>query len=201
VKWPIQRDVKLLHYKRLGFDRLVNRYAELKRGLRPLDFSYRWGEQYLMMRSELKREFDEFGRRASPVPGLNGRIDPDLRLVVDGYALHPTEVSHNTYTFVLRTNGEVFRLVSNVGTAQAARAPSAPTSRGGVPVARIFVRSATEVYGIMPDEPCLADGWSDIERIGSVQIRWTDGDALVPIPPHARPIDAVEVTLRWPLTL
>jgi FkbM family methyltransferase len=191
VQWPAQRQVKLLHYKRLGVDYVARRYTQLKPGLRPRDHENRWGFQYLMSRDEIEAEFERFRRDAAPVPGLGGSRPVELRLAVDGRVLEPSEVRHNRYTFAPMPSGRVYRL-------------SAATDDSGqkqpVPVAEIFFGSASGVRRIAADHPALLEGWSDIEAIGSTPVCWTTGDAIIPIPPEVGPIAAIEVALRWPLT-
>jgi glycosyltransferase involved in cell wall biosynthesis len=57
VLYPENVEVKLLHYKYLGLDYLVERNAELKNGLKEQDIKMRWGHKYLW---ELQRTEDDF---------------------------------------------------------------------------------------------------------------------------------------------
>ncbi len=54
--------------------------------------------------------------------------------------------------------------------------------RLGVPVARIVLRGADEVREIPVDHPDLGKGWWAIERDGQLMSRWTDGEAVLPLP-------------------
>ncbi|MFS1512935.1 glycosyltransferase family 2 protein [Chengkuizengella sp. SCS-71B] len=47
VKKPIKKEVKLLHYKYLGFDYFNSRSSELKTKLRKTDIARQWGNHYL----------------------------------------------------------------------------------------------------------------------------------------------------------
>jgi hypothetical protein len=38
------------------------------------------------------------------------------------------------------------------------------------------------------DHPGLNDGWWDVEREGQTMSRWTDGDAVVPLPKMEAPV-------------
>lgn len=57
VVFPKKRDLKLLHYKYLGLDYLITRYAELRTGLSRVDLEKRWGHQYLLDREKIEKEF------------------------------------------------------------------------------------------------------------------------------------------------
>jgi glycosyl transferase family 2 len=190
VQWPPQREVKLLHYKRLGVDYVARRYAQLKPGLRSRDHAHRWGFQYLMSRDGIEVEFARFRRDAAPVPGLGGGGAIELRLAVDGRVLEPSEVRHNRYTFAPPSGGMVYRLLSVTEGAGQQRP---------VPVTEIFLRSDPGIHHVAADHPALLEGWSHTEAIGSTPVCWTTGDAIIPIPPEAGPITAVEIVLRWPL--
>ncbi len=56
VATPLQREVKLLHYKCLGPEYLIDRYRELRQGLREKDVANEWGHQYLWQDSQ-KRDY------------------------------------------------------------------------------------------------------------------------------------------------
>ena len=49
-------------------------------------------------------------------------------------------------------------------------------------VKRIVLRTANEVTEVPMDHPGLTEGWWAVERDGQVMSRWTDGDAVVPLP-------------------
>jgi hypothetical protein len=195
VSWPAVPEVLLLHYKRLGIEHVVQRYAKLSTGLREGDVRNRWGVQYLMTRAEIEREFRAFQRNAAPVPGLGGWTDPDPRFVLDGRVVLPAEADHNVYTFLLPDNGHVLRLVSNATELEGAAA-SSPFR--GIPVCEIVLHGVEGTHVISPDDHRLSEGWSDLENVGSGYVRWTKGNATVPMPPGGATV--VEVHLRWPTT-
>ena len=56
VVFPKKRDLKLLHYKYLGLDYLVTRYAELRTGLSRVDLEKRWGRQYLLDQEKIEKD-------------------------------------------------------------------------------------------------------------------------------------------------
>jgi glycosyltransferase involved in cell wall biosynthesis len=56
---PATREVKLLHYRFLGLEYVVARYAELATGLRARDIAMGWGHQYLWDRARIVQRFEE----------------------------------------------------------------------------------------------------------------------------------------------
>ena len=64
---PAEPAVKLLHYKHLGVDYLVNRQAELRGRLLPGDIANHYGIQYLKSREEIRRDFDALAQAAVTV--------------------------------------------------------------------------------------------------------------------------------------
>ncbi len=49
-------------------------------------------------------------------------------------------------------------------------------------VKRIVLRSAKELREIPIDHPDLTGGWWAVERDGQIMSRWTDGEAVLPVP-------------------
>ena len=49
-------------------------------------------------------------------------------------------------------------------------------------VKRIVLRGMDELREIPMDHPGLTTGWWDIEQDGQIMSRWTDGEAVVPLP-------------------
>ena len=54
-------------------------------------------------------------------------------------------------------------------------------------VERITLRGASEVRDIALDNPGLSRGWWVVERDGTAIRRWTDGEAVLPLPAAAGP--------------
>ena len=52
----------------------------------------------------------------------------------------------------------------------------------GVRVKRIVLRGADELREIPVDHPGLTRGWWAVERDGQMMSRWTDGEAVLPLP-------------------
>ena len=60
--------------------------------------------------------------------------------------------------------------------------------RLGVRVKRIVLRSAFEVRKIPIDHPDLTRGWWAVEHDGAIMSRWTDGEAVLPLPTLRGPV-------------
>jgi hypothetical protein len=67
VIFPTRRQVKLLHYKQLGLDYVIERYAELSKGLKSQDLEKKWGYHYLWGEEKIKQNFADFKSRATNV--------------------------------------------------------------------------------------------------------------------------------------
>jgi len=68
VVYPQRRDLKLLHFKYLGLDYLITRFAELSTGLRRIDLEQGWGSRYLWEREKIEQSFRDVWTASSEVP-------------------------------------------------------------------------------------------------------------------------------------
>lgn len=68
VVYPSRRELKLLHYKYLGLDYLITRFAELSTGLRRIDLEKGWGARYLSERKAIEQSFQDVWAASSEVP-------------------------------------------------------------------------------------------------------------------------------------
>lgn len=68
VVYPQRREPKLLHYKYLGLDYLITRFAELSTGLRSVDREKGWGSPYLLEREKIEQSFRDVWAASSEVP-------------------------------------------------------------------------------------------------------------------------------------
>ena len=71
LSWEQNRQIKLLHYKNLGVDYLIERNGILSKGLRLKDKSRRWGEQYFRSTATVEVDFASYALRARRVPGMS----------------------------------------------------------------------------------------------------------------------------------
>jgi glycosyltransferase involved in cell wall biosynthesis len=69
VRYPKRDGLLLFHYKFLGMDYLLSRYALLSRGLGSRDKAEKWGFQYDLPRGELEAEFEGLRAAAFDVTG------------------------------------------------------------------------------------------------------------------------------------
>jgi hypothetical protein len=112
-----------------------------------------------------------------------GKITQDagIRLSADGAAIRPTAISQDTYSFVVPSGRRRVRLESRFGILVDPSAPDlSDTSRLGVRVSKIAIRSDAGEVVIAADDPRLITGWHDAEHMGSAWWRWTDGSAELP---------------------
>jgi len=68
-------ELKLLHYKYLGVDYIVDRFAALKEGLGTRDISNRWLGKYSWNRNEIESHWNQFARRAISLDSLPKVMD------------------------------------------------------------------------------------------------------------------------------
>jgi hypothetical protein len=73
VHYPRRDGVLLFHYKFLGMDYLLSRYALLSRGLGPRDKASKFGFQYDLPRDELEADFARLRAAAFDVTGSESR--------------------------------------------------------------------------------------------------------------------------------
>jgi hypothetical protein len=100
----------------------------------------------------------------------------------------PIYADSNLVIFVLPRGAERIRLLSRAQAPTEARPWVADRRRLGVRVKRIVLRGTNEQREVPMDHPGLNEGWWDIEREGQTMSRWTDGDAVVPLPKMEAPV-------------
>ena len=113
--------------------------------------------------------------------------DPALRLYVDGRVLQPVTNDRRRYLFVLPAGASDVRLRSR-GTVPSELVPHLDDWRRlGVAVRRIELRAGGDVMEIPVDHLRLTGGWHEVETDGATTWRWTNGDAVLPLPAAGRP--------------
>jgi hypothetical protein len=117
-----------------------------------------------------------------PVPQPATTADADLRLLARSRTVKPIYGDRDLVIFTLPRGAREVRLVSRAASPTEARPWLEDRRRLGVRVARIVLRGADEVREVPVDHPDLASGWWAVERDGQVISRWTDGDAVLPLP-------------------
>ena len=107
--------------------------------------------------------------------------DPGLHVVLGGRVIKPVSKTDNRYVFVLPAGSSAVRLVS-CSTVPCEQHPWIDDQRQlGVMVKRILIRSNGDIQAIPLDHPLICDGWWDVEDSGKGMVRWTDGDARLPV--------------------
>jgi hypothetical protein len=78
IVWPTAREIKMLHYKKLGADYLLARHQSLSQGLGSHDVTMGFGRHYLWEAGRTREDFEGHLQYARPVPGLDGDISGAL---------------------------------------------------------------------------------------------------------------------------
>ena len=117
-----------------------------------------------------------------PVRPVEATVDPALHIVAAGRKLRPVHADAGRCIFVLPRNVGTVQLVSRASAPADVRPWLEDRRRLGVCLARIVLRDATQVREIPMDHPDLQQGWWAVERDGWAIRRWTDGEAVLPLP-------------------
>jgi Hint domain len=115
-------------------------------------------------------------------PTADAFDDSALHLVAAGKIIQPNSVSTKAFIFVLPRGITEVRLVSRAGSPIHKRPLLDHRRTLGVRVKRIVLRDATEFHDIPIDHPGLRQGWCAVERDEQGMRRWTNGDAILPLP-------------------
>jgi hypothetical protein len=141
-------------------------------------------------------------------PGPETTDDPALHLLVDGRRVAPVSVVQGRTSFLLPRADAKVRLVSRSAVPSEMRPWVADGRRLGVMLCGLTLRSGALVSAIPLDHPAFGEGWWDAEWHGpTVLRRWTNGDAVVPMPaadllapgPCILEVETAAVALSYPL--
>jgi hypothetical protein len=124
-------------------------------------------------------------------PGLPLTSDPDLHLLVDGARLDPIERHAECYVFRLPEPPHSVRICSRSGAPQEMGLARDPRLLG-VALRQIMLARGRWLRLIEADDARLSDGYHAFEP--EIGIRWTDGDAVLPLFDRVGP--GALVTLR-----
>jgi hypothetical protein len=105
-----------------------------------------------------------------------------IRLVANGRTLKPVYADQETAIFALPRHAREVRLVSRTALPTDTRPWLEDRRKLGVRVARIVLRMPDDVHEIPVDHPGLVSGWWAVECEGYGLRRWTNGDAVLPLP-------------------
>jgi hypothetical protein len=112
--------------------------------------------------------------------------DPGLCLLVDQRGIAPIGVTRGRYVFILPRNDRAVRLSSRAAAPGDTAPWIADERRLGVMLGGLTVHAGGQISPIPLDHPALGDGWWEPEWHNAALRRWTNGDALLPVPLLAR---------------
>jgi hypothetical protein len=134
-----------------------------------------------------RRLADRAAALGQPVPTPELTTEPELGLLAKGRKIHSIYSKGGLHIFPLPRGAGEIHLVSRAGSPTDARPWMEDRRHLGVRVTRLVLRSAGQVRDIALDDPALAQGWWDVERDAMVMRRWTDGEAVLPLPALSGP--------------
>ena len=108
--------------------------------------------------------------------------DAALRVMAGGRAIAASSIDGERHVFVLPPTDGSVRLTSRCFVPSERRPWVGDRRRLGVMVRRLMLRSDAGVAELPLDHPLLEQGWWDVEREQRSVWRWTDGDAVLPLP-------------------
>ena len=121
------------------------------------------------------------------LPSAAGTTEPALRVRVAGRELTPTPAPDGTLMLALPAGTDAIRLISRAARPTELRPWLEDRRRLGVCVRHLRLRDGATWHDIPLDDPALIGGWWAIEAGSDGPRRWTDGDALLPLPPRHAP--------------
>jgi hypothetical protein len=129
-----------------------------------------------------RRLADRAAAIGQPTPARATSTDPDLCLSVNRRTVKPVHSDRDFVIFVLPRDAREIRLLSRAQPPTEARPWLDDRRQLGVRVRRIVLRGAYELREIPVDHSDLTRGWWAVERDGQIMSRWTDGEAVLPLP-------------------
>ncbi len=146
-----------------------------------------------------QRLADRAGSIGQPVPQHATTTDAGLRLLSDGRTVVPIHDDGKLVIFAPPPGVREVRLVSRAQSPTEARPWLEDRRRLGVRVTRIVLRNADDIREIPVDHPDLTSGWWAVERDGLAMSRWTNGEAVLPLP-DSEDIVMLEIHLAGAMT-
>jgi choice-of-anchor A domain-containing protein len=136
--------------------------------------------------------WDRLAERAAelgqPVPAVETVTDPGVRVVAGGRTIRPIRGAGDGFRFILPKGATEVRLLSNATLPTVVTPWQEDRRRLGLYVERIVLHSGVHVSEIPVDHPSLTQGWWDVEGAGRTLRRWTDGEAVLPLPDTGAPV-------------
>jgi hypothetical protein len=116
------------------------------------------------------------------VPLRTTTTDADMRLLAHGRTVKPVFSDSDRVIFALPRDTREVQLVSRAQSPTEARPWLGDRRLLGVRVKRIVLRGTGEMQEVPVDHPDLTRGWWAVEQDGPMMSRWTDGEAVLPLP-------------------
>jgi len=133
----------------------------------------------------VKPVWDRLASRAEHMGmGVTGRrttADPDIRIEAAGRILRPIATDGDRTVFAVPAGCDAVRLLSRAASPADIQPWRDDRRSLGLSVRRISVRDGGAVTDLALDHPELRLGWWAVEHHGLAMVRWTDGDATIPI--------------------
>ena len=107
---------------------------------------------------------------------------PNLSLLAEAIRIPPAIANMGVYSFILPAHLRSARLFSHAVVPVQQTPWNANSRRLGVMVGSLRLRHGGRISPISLDDPRLDHGWWQPEIHAGVLRRWTDGDALIPLP-------------------
>jgi hypothetical protein len=120
-------------------------------------------------------------------PKRETATDADLHIVAKGRTVRPLYGENGRYIFALPKGATDVRVVSRASSPADARPWLEDRRCLGVYVEQIVLRDASDVQTIAVDDPHLSQGWWAVEQDATGLRRWTNGNAVLPLPPSQGP--------------
>jgi hypothetical protein len=133
--------------------------------------------------------------------GLVVSDEPNLYLVVNGRAIHPSRVNGRVYRFELPGDVHDLRIVSRSHVPSSVNSESEDSRRLGVCLSSIVLHAGGVAREISVGDPALGEGFHPMETNGEAAWRWTDGDARLSVAllnGAATTSASLEMKLLWP---
>ena len=113
--------------------------------------------------------------------------------------MQPLHGENGLYIFPLPKGATEVRVVSRAGSPTDVRPWLEDRRCLGVYVERIVLRDANNLQEVPVDHPGLSRGWWAVEKNGMRLRRWTNGDAVLPLPDSSSPA-MLEIRLGGEMT-
>ena len=127
--------------------------------------------------------FDRAVAIGRPVPQPATTTEAGLHLQCPGGRIvKPVVSSSDRIIYALPRGAREVRLLSHAQSPTEARPWLNDRRQLGVRVKRIVLRGAEEMREVPIDHPDLTRGWWAVEHDGVIMSRWTDGEAVLPLP-------------------